>query len=243
MLGTAGFDLWYLKGRSVVNMGGSLVQAEMVYGYFTECCDMDASVKDTIAGGDHGITMTETEALDGQKFSCVTASPKQVRGKHPDVLISDETCETVDEVVHAALPMVNDSKHPLVVLASTFHKIYGIFQETWDNAEERGYLRLQWDIFDVCESFDPAIWERPDIAKITGIDILKKLAKGRTGDPEGWVPIENIIQAWREKPTIDWFLVEYMGSRPSAAGLVLKPEDIDASRFDEAVETKYRWIP
>ena len=53
-----------------------------------------------------------------------------MRGKHPDVLISDETCETSDELIESALPMVNDSEYPLVVMVSTFHKIFGRFAET-----------------------------------------------------------------------------------------------------------------
>lgn len=239
VLGTAGFDLWYLKKRNVVTMGGSLVQAEIVYGYFTDYCDIDASIATTVAGE---ITAARTEALDGHTFSCVTASPKQVRGKHPDVLMSDETCETSDELIDSALPMVNDSKNPLVVMASTFHKMFGRFAETWDNAEQMGYHRIQWDIFDVATTFDANIWDQPEIAKIEGIEKLKKFAAGRTGDPEGWVPIDNIIQAWREKPTEDWFEVEYMGSRPSAAGLVLKPEDVDRSLFDDAAENRYNFI-
>ena len=231
--------MWYLKGRSVVNMGGSFVQAEIVYGYFTDYCDIDASIRTHVAGE---VTMTETAGMEGHTFSCVTASPKQVRGKHPDVLMSDETCETSDELIDSALPMVNDSKNPLVVMASTFHKIYGRFQETWDDAEQRGYTRIQWDIFDVCAPFDPKIWETPDIAKINGIERLKAHAKGRCGDPDGWILIESVIQAWREKPTENWFEVEYLGTRPSAAGLVLKPEDVDRAVFDSTRITMYNYV-
>lgn len=239
MLGTVGFDLWYFKNRSVVTMGGSFVQAEIVYGYFTEYCDIDASISEHVAGD---VTMTETKAVEGHTFSCVTASPKQVRGKHPDVLISDETCESSDELIHSALPMVNDSPHPLVIMASTFHKVFGIFQETWDEAEERGYLRIQWDIFDVCKPFAADFWDRPEIAKVQGIEKLKAHAKGRTGDPDGWIPIENVVQGWKERPTDDWFEVEYLGSRPSTAGLVLKPEDIDRSLFDSKLDTRYDYV-
>lgn len=238
LLGTVGFDLWFLKRRKVVNMGGSFVQAQIVYNYFRDYCDIDASVATTVTGK---AKMAETKASEGHTFHCVTASSKQVRGKHPDVLISDETCETADDIVHAALPMVNDSQHPLVVMASTFHKIFGIFQETWDNADERGYHRIQWDIFDVCQEFPADFWERPDIAKISGIERLKAHAKGRTGDEYGWIPIQNIIQAWLEKPTEDWFEVEYLGSRPSAAGLVLKPEDVDRAVFDSADDKRYNY--
>ena len=135
LLGTIGFDEWYLHGRKVVNMAGSAVQATIVYNYFKNYCDIDASVMENVAGK---LKAIETLGVDGSYFSSVNASTKQVRGKHPDVLISDETCETTDELVHAALPMVDSSQHPLVIMASTFHKIYGIFQETWDNADERG---------------------------------------------------------------------------------------------------------
>lgn len=239
LLGAVGFDLWYLKERKVVTMGGSFVQAAIVYNYFTDYVDIDADIKNQIEGE---CTMTETKAKQGHSFCCVTASPKQVRGKHPDVLMSDETAETSDELIYSALPMVNDSKNPLVVMASTFHKIFGVFQETWDNAEEMGYHRISWDIFDVCFSFDPAIWEREDVKKITGIEKLRAYAKGRCGDPEGWVPIENVIQAWREKSTESWFEVEYLGLRPSAAGLIFKPEDVDAALFDSEVVREYNYL-
>jgi hypothetical protein len=239
LLGTIGFDLWYIKKRKVVNMGGSSAQATIVYNYFKGYCDIDASIQNHIAGKAKAIS-TSGEA--GNYFSSVTASTKQTRGKHPDALLSDETCETSDELIHSALPMVDSSQTPLVIMASTFHKVFGIFQETWDNAVERGYLRISWDIFDVVRTFPADFWDRPEIASIPDISKLKAMAKGRTGDPDGWVPIANVIQAWREKPTLDWFEVEYMGSRPSSAGLVLKPEDVDRAVFDSEIDKRYNFI-
>lgn len=226
-------------------MAGSAVQATIVYNYFKDYCDIDNSILDDIKGKPKAIMTT---GVAGNYFSSVTASSKQVRGKHPDTLISDETCETSDELVHSALPMVDSSQKPLVVMASTFHKIFGVFQETWDNAEQRGYLRIQWDIFDVTKEFAFDYWENgilmdgTPVKNIAGIEKLKSYATGRTGDAEGWVSIENIIQAWREKPTEDWFEVEYMGSRPSATGLVLKPEDVDRSQFDSQIKNAYTYI-
>lgn len=220
-------------------MGGSAVQAGLVYNYFKDYCDLDVSVTDHIDGTAKAISTT---SVNGNYFSSVTASTKQVRGKHPDDLLSDETCETSDELIHAALPMVDSSQRPLVIMASTFHKIFGIFQETWDSAEERGYLRIQWDIFDVCKTFPADYWDQPHVKDVGGIEKLKRYAKGRTGDPDGWVPIDNVLQAWKEKPTEDWFEVEYLGSRPSAAGLVLKPEDVDRAMFDSEVDKRYNYI-
>lgn len=220
-------------------MGGSAVQAKIVYDYFRDYTNIDESISAHIEGKPKAMM---TMGIAGNYFSSVTASTKQTRGKHPDTFISDETCETSDELVHSALPMVDSSQKPLVIMASTFHKIYGIFQETWDAAEERGYHRIQWDIFDVVRKFEPEFWEREDIRNITGIEKLKKHANGRTGDIDGWVPIDNVIQAWREKPTEDWFEVEYLGSRPSAAGLVLKPEDVDRAMFDSQIEKQYTYV-
>ena len=93
LLGTIGFDEWYLRDRSVVNMGGSAVQAKIVYGYFKNCCDMDDSIDERIAGKAKAI---ETYSIAGNYFSSVTSSTKQTRGKHPDTFISDEPCETSD---------------------------------------------------------------------------------------------------------------------------------------------------
>jgi hypothetical protein len=149
-----------------------------------------------------------------------------------------------DEIILSALPMIDTAENPLVVLTSTFHKIFGFFQETWDRAEELGYTRLSWDIFDVTREFDPAIWDDEKLNReIPDLEGLKKRATGRTGDPEGWVPVANIIQAWREKSSIDWFDVEYMGLRPSAEGMVNDPEDVDACVIDSLQASSLAYTP
>jgi hypothetical protein len=90
--------------------------------------------------------------------------------------------------------------------------------------------------------FDAAIWDDPTLNReIPDLADLKKRADGRTGDPEGWVPVQNVIQAWREKSSIDWFDVEYMGLRPSAEGMVNDPEDVDACLIDDLEE--YAYVP
>lgn len=221
-------------------MGGALEQAKIVYNYFTDYCFCDPGITEQLKKEP---TISITETKKGNYFKCVTASPKQIRGPHPDVLMADEVCETKDEIISDALPMVNTSQNPLIVMTSTFHKIFGIFQETWDKADELGYARISWDIFDVVITFDKKIWQDEKLNReIPDLKELEKLAKGRTGDPDGWIKIDNVIQAWREKLTLDWFLVEYMGNRPSAAGLVLNPEDVDASIFDDKLPNKYNII-
>lgn len=239
LMGAIGFCLWYLKQRSVVDMGGSMAQSKIVYGYFS---GIVFSIKAVLDWCKKDPLMEHTESKEGNYFKALSASPKAVRGPHPDALLADEVCEAKDEIMADALPMVTSSPYPLTILTSTFHKIFGAFQEIWDQADELGYTRFSWDIFDVTKSFDPAIWNDPDLnRKIPDLQELKKLCDGRVGDPDGWVLIENIIDAWQGKRTKDWFLVEFMGTRPSASGLVLDPIDVEASMFDENKETKYNY--
>jgi hypothetical protein len=238
MLGALGFVIWFLRLLNIIDMGGSLMQAQGVYNYFTGNIFGNASIEDALPDEP---TMHRTISDKGNYFKAVAASQKQVRGPHPDVLMMDEVCETKDELILAAMPMVNTSSNSLIIATSTFHKIFGWFQEQWDQAEELGWVRLSWDSFDVCKSFDPAIWDDQTLNRqIPDFALLKERAAGRTGDPEGWIPVENLIQAWREKTSIDYFDVEYMGSRPSAEGMVNDPEDVDACIIDEPGEYAYR---
>jgi hypothetical protein len=131
-----------------------------VYNYFTSHIYASQSIEDSLPTDP---TMHYTETDQGNYFKAVAASSKQVRGPHPDNLFIDEACEAKDEIILSALPMIDTSPSPLIVMTSTFHKIFGLFQETWDKAEQLGYVRLSWDIFDVCREFDPAIWDDPKL--------------------------------------------------------------------------------
>ena len=225
LLGAIGFCLWLFKKLDIVDMGGSEEQAKIIYNYFVDHCHTVRPVAEGLPGKPQ---MHRTMSDVGNYFKAIASSMKKIRGPHPDVLFGDEVCEAKDEHILAALPMVNTSPHQLVVLTSTFHNVFGLFQEIWDQADEYGYKRFSWDAFDVCMSFDASIWDDPQLNReIPDLHRLKALADGRTGDPEGWISIENVIQAWRERTTDDWFMVEYMGSRPSTVGLVVDPVAVD----------------
>jgi len=233
MLGALGFVKWYLSLLNLIDMGGSLEQARGVYNYFVSHIYASEAIAASLP---EEPTMLRTKTDRGNYFRAVAASQKQVRGPHPDALFIDEACEVKDDLILSAMPMVDSSPTPLVVMTSTFHKIFGLFQETWDKAEELGWARLSWDAFDVVKAFDPAIWSDPKLNReIPDLAKLKERAAGRNGDPEGWIPVENLIQAWREKPSTDYFDVEYMGSRPSAEGMVNDPEDVDACVINQEI--------
>jgi hypothetical protein len=239
-LGSIGFCLWFFKKQSIVDMAGGMAQAKIVYNNFTGVIYSHPKIETAL---DKEPLMEMTTASEGHYFKCVTASPKQVRGPHPDVLMVDEACEVEDGLLGDALPMVNTSENPLTILTSTFHKVFGVFQETWDEADRLGYKRYSWDIFDIIKTFDPAIWDDKELNReIPDLNQLRDLAKGRTGDSEGWMKIENIIKAWRAKRSYGWFLVEYMGQRPSAEGLINNPEDIELALFDNNSKNQYNYI-
>ena len=241
MLGSLGFVLFFFKNRSVVDMGGALAQAKIVYGYFSSIIYSEPKILATLPKDP---MMEHTTGVNNNYFMCVAASPKAVRGPHPDVLMCDEACETPDELIESALPMVDTSQNPLRIITSTFHKVFGVFQEIWDKADELGYKRYQWDIFDVVKSFDPSIWEDKDLNRyIPDLKTLKGYANGRTGDKDGWIPIENVINAWRGKRSVDWFLVEYMGKRPSASGLVNDPVHVERATVDLEKQPEYAYQP
>lgn len=237
-LGSLGFCLFFLRLLKVVDMGGSEAQARVVYNYFRQIVYADPSILKALP---REPTIEHTDGSEGSYFKCVAASHKAVRGPHPDVLFGDEACETDADVMYSALPMVNTSEMPIRIITSTFHKLFGVFQEIWDGAQEMGYLRFKWDVFDVTKTFPPSIWSDPELlAEIPDLSIaqageesLEYRSRGRTGDDEGWFSIRNVISDWRGKPSREWFDVEYMGSRPSAAGLVNDPEDVEACVFDD----------
>lgn len=239
MLGSLGFALFFFRDLSIVDMGGALAQAKIVYNYFSTIIYSEPRI---LACLPKEPMMEHTTGVNNNYFMCVAASPKAVRGPHPDVLMADEVCETPDELVDSALPMVDTSPTPLRILTSTFHKVFGIFQDIWDRADELGYTRYSWDIFDVVKEFDPVVWDDKDLNRyIPDLQKLKALSKGKTGDPDGWIPIKNVINAWRSKRSLDWFLTEYMGERPSAAGLVNDPIDVDNAAFEIKEHPEYNY--
>ena len=65
-------------------MGGAEAQAKIVYNYFTKYCEVKGEL---LEGIPKAPTITNTLSDTGKYFRCVTASPKQVRGPHPDFLL------------------------------------------------------------------------------------------------------------------------------------------------------------
>ena len=137
------------RQRSFLDMAGSGEQAKRVYEYVSQFWYCVPNLADALLDGDP--LQSETRLKNGVTLSCVPASEKAARGKHTTGFVADESCQEdarVGRVLQAAVQGALSEPNFTIVLLSTFHVPYGFFQENWDLAEERGYRRYKWNIYD-----------------------------------------------------------------------------------------------
>ena len=228
--------LWHLYQWDVINLGGSFTQAEKVYTYLIEAFTskfMEPLIKRSV--------QRITESRLGSKIFVLAATEKQTRSPHiggatkGGLLTIDEECEAEENVVTSALPTINSAHPSGIIRSSTFHKSFGTFQKTWDNAEAEGYMQFTWDCFDVSEKcLDDCEKVYDKATKKIGKCNVLEYCNGRAhsnaekgSEEAGWTPIEEIRQQRREM-SADQFEVEMMGWRPSGAGLVFLPDRLAA---------------
>lgn len=152
------FFVWYALDAEAVNCGGSEEQAKIVFEYCKAYIDHDPDAREIAP---EKLALAEKVTKAGLKpqpsLISVPASPKSVRGKHPGgetktpgLLVMDEMCEMEDGIITDALGMLKGTPVPILVCLSTFHKMFGKFQEYWDS-EDIGFIKFDWEAFDVCE--------------------------------------------------------------------------------------------
>jgi|GEM_PF-1662242 len=180
-------------------------------------------------------TKTIIKGKWGNWIKASPASTKAIRGLHARgrgmLLILDEEAEMEEAIVRSALKVAKDAKPCIILRLSTFHKITGTFADLVDNHEKYGYRLYGWDSFDVAEKCTDDCSEclkayygtRPDIKEREKEFVAYCGGKAKRG--KGWLPIDNIRQAFIESPR-EWWEVEDMGMRPSGEGMVLPPEKI-----------------
>lgn len=163
-------------------------------------------------------------------------------------LVFDEEVEAEPEIVKGVIPTVNTARPSVIMRLSTFHRTDGTYGELIDNHEKMGYKLYKWDIFDVAEQcthdcndcpggpdfsqdvFHTVLNEATGKEEVQlkhpaycGVKKVDGTWEGKAHYSDGWVPMEEIFQAWRESNfDTDWFEVEYMGWKPSQSGKVFK---------------------
>lgn len=144
------FLLMIWKNKSFIDLAGAQDQAMIVYEYtanfLTRCIPV---VREKLLDGEP--LQKKTKLKNGVSLKCIANSPTQTRGKHPPGLVCDEACQKdtgKDENVRSAINMVFSEEDFSILIMSTFHVPIGIFQEYWDEADAKGFVKYKWDIYD-----------------------------------------------------------------------------------------------
>lgn len=224
-------DLVY-HSLSWLDMAGSGEQAKQVYDYTVDFWDCVPKAKNALLKEQPLIS--KTELSDGTFLRCIPNSQTQARGKHPNGLLCDEACqddEARDRNLRAAIQSVLCRENYKVILMSSFHVPVCMFQDYWDNAEERDFTRYYWNIYDVmqpceapvpCESCELTVQEEHQ-----GRKVLSGCA-GRARASKGFLPRANAIAAKRINSVED-FAVEHECKRPKTEGPVYDGDLIDVA--------------
>ncbi len=137
------------RNKSFIDMAGSGEQAKRVYEYTTQFWFCVPGLAEALLEKDPLQSLTQLK--NGVSLSCVPASEKAARGKHTPGFVADECCQEdarIGRVLQAAVQGVLSEPNFTIVLLSTFHVPFGFFQEAWDLAQERGFARYRWNVYD-----------------------------------------------------------------------------------------------
>jgi hypothetical protein len=241
------------RQKSFLDMAGSGEQAKRVYEYTTQFWYCVPGLTDALLDGDP--LLSETRLKSGVTLSCVPASEKAARGKHVAGFVADESCQEdvrVGKVLQAAVQGALSEPNFTIVLLSTFHVPFGFFQENWDLAEERGYARYRWDVYDCmaccrvgiedateadpqalgyCRRECPLTEVVPDRnAEGQLIGEHFEGCNGRARTAAGHLSRDNVLKAKMLNRGTDVWAVEHECKRPTSSGMIY-----DAEKVQEAV--------
>ena len=240
------------RGKSFLDMAGSGEQAKRVYEYVSQFWYCIPGVAEALLDGDP--LLSETRLKNGVTLSCVPASEKAARGKHVAGFVADESCQEdarVGKVLQAAVQGALSEPNFTIVLLSTFHVPFGFFQENWDLAEERGYKRYRWNVYD-CMSpcavgLETATDDDPLALSYCRHDcplttlVPERDAEGRTIGEHyagchgkartscGYLSRDAILKAWKLNAGTGVWEVEHECQRPTTSGMVYDPLRIAAA--------------
>lgn len=235
------------KHTSFIDMAGSGEQAKAVYEYTQGFWNCKAGLKQGFLTGDP--LQSSTQTVGGASLKCVACSQTQVRGKHPQGFVADESCQEGDgggETFNAAMqgPMSEDPH--LLLLLSTFHWPLGFFADHWDGAEEKGFKRYKWDVYDVMEQckepidcmtqcpLTRVVEDRDPTGHVVGQKFVGCCGKARTS--KGWMTRDRVLKIQKMNMGTDVFEVEYECQRPG-----LKKQVFDVQVIEDAIVERLQW--
>lgn len=147
-------------GYKVRILGGSKDQSRQVY---------EAIQEKVYTGQDGhrdaapflGVTAEQARYKNGSHVKILAASQKQVHGPHIPYLILDELDEQDEEIVEAAVGMVQEYPErgfrPRIDMLSTWHNVGGLMSRKLEEAEEKQIPVFRFCIFEVMERCPDAV--------------------------------------------------------------------------------------
>lgn len=144
-------------------IGGSLEQAMRAVAYFNEFWEKSCIGNQFIINKE--ITSKGFRTIEGSWVKALAASPKSIRGEHPNKLRIDEADELDRKLYDASLgqPKAKNGHKDNVIISSTLHHPFGLMSEILDDVEKIGAKLYKWCIYDVCEPY--GFWKYDEIER------------------------------------------------------------------------------
>lgn len=193
-------------------LGGSLQQSQLCVAYHDQIWSLPHVPKHLLDGEPSG---TGFRCKNGSWVRALAASPKSVRGPHPQRLRLDELDEMAQNIFDAALgqPKGNHGIPAQIVASSTLHHAHGMMATLIDNRHERGANLYRWCVEEVRE-------------------------------PRGFWTNAEITQKMRQVTAAMWD-AEYLLKRPTLEGSVYDFEMVEKAwdrgrvrKWDENITTE-----
>ena len=212
-------------------IAGGLDQSQVVYRYVTQLWLCNSTLAAGMLASEPLKTkITMKPEAGGCWLECIPASEKGARGKHTAGLVVDEAAQRdahTDTAITAAIQGPVSEKEYLIILCSTFHTTSGLYQEYWDYANDKGYKRYKWSIFDAMAPCK----ERIDCKKCELTRVLPKFSKdgkltsikyegcaGKARYSKGWKPFKNVLDSKKQNQGTSVFITEFECERSYGGG-------------------------
>jgi hypothetical protein len=158
-----------------------------------------------------------------------------------------------ERAMRAAIQGALSEYDPVIVMLSTFHIPHGMFQEYWDEYEDKGFSRYKWSCLDTMspcsEGLEHATDEDPTCLEHCKTCFLteKKMVKDFSGQFEietftgcngyarntkGWMTYDQICEQKKLNLGTTIFECEFLCERPQYATSVYPPELIEKALTD-----------
>jgi hypothetical protein len=185
----------FKHGCGITILGGSLEQSMKAVSYLKSLWDLPGMPRHLLINSEIGGRGYKLN--NGSWIEALAASPKSVRGPHPQKLRLDEVDEMAKVIYDAAFgqPKANRGIKDNIIVSSTLHHASGLMTDIIDTRDKTGAVLYPWCIHEVTE-------------------------------PRGFWTIEE-IERKRKQITKEMWDSEYLLKRPKVGDTIFDFESVD----------------